>query len=163
MQKTILIGNLGNDPELRNTQAGTAVCSFSVATTERWKDQQGKPQEKTEWHKIVVWGALANFCSEYLKKGTKVYIEGKNRTRSWTDQNGVERFITEIQAREMEILSPMNGNGGNSSNTNNSGNTGNNSSNPGSNNKRSNNTQNNSGYEAPPFPSGQSTGEDVPF
>ncbi len=107
MQKTILIGNLGNDPELRDVN-GTPVCSFSVATSERWKDREGNKQEKTEWHKIVAWGDLANICANYLRRGTKVFIEGKNRTRKWKDQNGVERYITEIQAKEMEILSSAN-------------------------------------------------------
>ena len=118
MQKTILIGNLGNDPELRDAN-GTPVCSFSVATSERWKDREGNNQEKTEWHKIVAWGDLANICANYLSRGTKVFIEGKNRTRKWKDQNGVERYITEIQAKEMEILSSANnGNGGQNGNNN---------------------------------------------
>ena len=102
MQKTIMIGNLGQDPELRDVD-GKPVCNFSLATTERWKDQQGKKQEKTEWHKIVAWGDLANTCATYLKKGSRVYIEGKNRTRKWTDQNNVERYITEIHAKEIEM------------------------------------------------------------
>ncbi len=113
MQKTTLIGNLGNDPELRDAN-GTPVCSFSVATTERWKDQQGNKQEKTEWHRIVVWGNLANICTQYLSKGSKVYIEGKNKTRKWTDQNNVERYITEIHAKEMEMLGGADSGNGNS-------------------------------------------------
>ncbi|SHO53466.1 single-stranded DNA-binding protein [Desulfopila aestuarii] len=103
MQKTQLIGNLGNDPELREAH-GKPVCTFSVATTERWKDQQGDRQEKTEWHKVVAWDQLAKTCAHYLKRGARVYIEGKNRTRKWTDQNGVERYVTEIVAKEMEML-----------------------------------------------------------
>jgi len=110
MQKTILIGNLGNDPEHRDAN-GTPVCSFSVATSERCKDREGNKQEKTEWHKIVAWGDLANICANYLRRGTKVFIEGRNRTRKWKDQNGVERYITEIQAKEMEILSSANNDG----------------------------------------------------
>lgn len=102
MQKTILIGNLGNAPELRYTQGGKPVCNFSVATTERWKDQQGEKQEQTEWHRIIAWNAQAEFCAEYLDKGMKVYIEGKNRTRKWKDESGVDRYITEIQLREIE-------------------------------------------------------------
>ncbi|WP_232371226.1 single-stranded DNA-binding protein [Desulfogranum marinum] len=113
MQKTTLIGNLGNNPELRDAN-GTPVCSFSVATTERWKDQQGNKQEKTEWHKIVAWGNLADICAEYLGKGSKVYIEGKNKTRKWTDQNKVERYITEIHAKEMEMLGGSDGGNENS-------------------------------------------------
>lgn len=115
MQKTTLIGNLGNDPELRDAN-GTPVCSFSVATTERWKDGQGNKQEKTEWHRIVAWGSLANICAEYLAKGSKVYIEGKNKTRKWTDPNNVERYITEIHAKEMEMLGNAEGGNGNSGN-----------------------------------------------
>ena len=115
MQKTTLIGNLGNDPELRDAN-GTPVCSFSVATTERWKDGQGNKQEKTEWHRIVAWGNLANICEQYLGKGSKVYIEGKNKTRKWTDQNSVERYITEIHAKEMEMLGNAEGGNGNSGN-----------------------------------------------
>lgn len=102
MQKTILIGNLGQDPTIREVN-GKPVCNFSVATTERWKDQHGKKQEKSEWHKIVAWAALATICANYLKKGSRVYIEGKNRTRKWTDQNGVEYSITEVHATEMEM------------------------------------------------------------
>jgi len=115
MQKTTLIGNLGNDPEIRDAN-GTPVCSFSVATTERWKDQQGNKQEKTEWHRIVAWGSLAEICAQYLGKGSKVYIEGKNKTRKWTDRNNVERYITEIHAKEMEMLGGTEGGNGNSGN-----------------------------------------------
>ena len=111
MQKTTLIGNLGNNPELRDAN-GTPVCSFSVATTERRKDQQGNKQEKTEWHKIVAWGNLGTICEKYLSKGSKVYIEGKNQTRKWTDKNNVEHYITEIHAKEMEMLGgAVSGNG----------------------------------------------------
>ena len=110
MQKTTLIGNLGSNPELRDAN-GTPVCSFSVATNERWKDGQGNKQEQTEWHRIVTWGNLANICGKYLSKGSKVYIEGKNQTRMWTDKDNVERYITEIQAKEMEMLGGDCGNG----------------------------------------------------
>ncbi len=113
MQKTTLIGNLGSNPELRDAN-GTPVCSFSVATTERWKDGQGNKQEKTEWHKIVAWRNLANICAESLGKGSKVYIEGKNKTRKWTDQNNVEHYITEIHAKEMEMLGGADSSNGNS-------------------------------------------------
>lgn len=107
MQKTLLIGNLGKDPELREVQ-GKPVCAFSMATTERWKDQQGNRQERTEWHRIVAWYELATTCARYLKKGSRIYIEGKNRTRKWTDQGGVERYVTEIVARKMEMLDTAN-------------------------------------------------------
>lgn len=103
MQKTLLIGHLGNDPELHDAQ-GKSVCTFSLATTERWKDQQGNRQEKTEWHRIVAWNQLAQTCANYLVKGSRVFIEGKNKTRKWTDQNGVDHYVTEIIAREMEML-----------------------------------------------------------
>ena len=115
MQKTTLIGNIGSNPELRDAN-GTPVCSFSVATTERWKDGQGNKQEKTEWHKIVAWKKLANICAEYLKKGSKVYVEGKNQTRKWTDRNNVEHYITEIHAKEIEMLGNSDGGNGCSGN-----------------------------------------------
>ncbi len=112
INKAILIGNLGADPEIRYTQSGTQVASFTVATTERWKGQDGQMQESTEWHRIVAWQRLAEICGEYLNKGSRVYIEGKIQTRKWTDQNGVDRYTTEIVAREMKMLSPRGGDGG---------------------------------------------------
>ena len=102
----ILIGNLGDDPTVRYTQSGAPVASFRVATTERWKGQDGQMQEQTEWHSIVAWKRLAEICGEYLRKGSKVYIEGKLQTRKWQDQNGNDRYSTEIVAREMKMLSP---------------------------------------------------------
>lgn len=111
INKAILIGNLGADPEIRYTQNGTPVATFNIATTERWKDQEGQMQESTEWHRIVAWRKLADICGQYLQKGSRVYIEGKIQTRKWQDQNGVERYTTEIQAREMKMLSPR-GEGG---------------------------------------------------
>ncbi len=112
INKAILIGNLGADPEIRYTQSGTPVTTFNVATTERWKDKSGEQQEHTEWHRIVAWQRLAEICSEYLSKGTKVYIEGRIQTRKWQDQNGNDRYTTEIVAREMKILSPRASSGG---------------------------------------------------
>ncbi|GAB4335325.1 MAG: single-stranded DNA-binding protein [Desulfobulbaceae bacterium] len=106
VNKVILIGNLGADPEIRYTQSGTPVCNFRIATTERWKGQDGQQQEQTEWHNIVAWRRLAEICSEYLSKGSKVYIEGKLQTRKWQDQNGNDRYTTEIVARDMQMLSP---------------------------------------------------------
>lgn len=105
INKAILIGILGEDPEIRYTQNGTQFVTFNIATTERWRDQDGQMQESTEWHRIVAWAKLAEICGEYLQKGTRVYIEGKIATRRWQGQNGVERFITAIIAREMKILS----------------------------------------------------------
>jgi single-strand DNA-binding protein len=112
INKVILIGNLGADPEIRYTQSGTPVASFRIATTERWKGQDGQMQEQTEWHSIVAWRRLAEICGEYLAKGSRVFIEGKLQTRKWQDQNGNDRYTTEIVAREMKMLSPRSGSGG---------------------------------------------------
>jgi single-strand DNA-binding protein len=106
INKAILIGNLGADPQIRYTQSGTQVATFNVATTERRKGQDGQMVESTEWHKIVAWGKLAEICGEYLNKGSKVYIEGKIQTRKWQDQSGNDKYTTEIIAREMKMLSP---------------------------------------------------------
>jgi single-strand DNA-binding protein len=106
INKVILIGNLGADPEIRYTQSGTPVVNFRLATTENWKGQDGQMQEQTEWHNIVAWKRLAEICAEYLSKGSKVYIEGKLQTRKWQDQSGTDRYTTEIVAREMKMLSP---------------------------------------------------------
>ncbi|MEA2114140.1 MAG: single-stranded DNA-binding protein [Thermodesulfobacteriota bacterium] len=114
INKAILIGNLGADPELRYTQSGTPVASFRIATTERWKDKEGNQQEQTEWHNIVAWSRLAEICGEYLNKGSRVYIEGKLQTRKWQDQNGNDRYTTEIVAREMKMLTPRGEGGGGS-------------------------------------------------
>lgn len=108
LNKVILIGNIGAEPELRYTNGGTAVATFSLATSERWKDAAGKTQESTEWHRIVAWGKLAEICGQYLRKGSRIYIEGKLQTRKWRDQNGVERFITEVIARDMKMLDTRN-------------------------------------------------------
>ena len=113
INKVILIGNLGADPEIRYTQSGTPVATFNVATTEKWKGQDGEMQEQTEWHRIVAWQRLAEICQEYLAKGSRVYIEGKLQTRKWKDQNGNDRYTTEIVAREMKMLSSRDGNGSN--------------------------------------------------
>ena len=104
LNKVILIGNLGADPEVRYTQSGTAVANFSLATTEKWKGQDGQMQEQTEWHKIVAFSRLGEICGEYLSKGSKVYIEGRIQTRSWEDKDGNKRYTTEIVAREMKML-----------------------------------------------------------
>jgi len=103
MNKAMVIGNLGNDPEVRYTQSGTPVATFSVATTERWKDAEGVQQEHTDWHRIVAWKGLAEICGDHLKKGSKVYIEGKMQTRKW-EENGITRYTTEIIAKSMEML-----------------------------------------------------------
>lgn len=108
----ILIGNLGDDPTVRYTQSGAPVASFRVATTERWKGQDGQMQEQTEWHNIVAWKRLAEICGEYLTKGSRVYIEGKLQTRKWEDQDGNARYTTEVVAREMKMLSARSEGGG---------------------------------------------------
>ncbi len=106
VNKVILIGNLGKDPEVRYTPSGQAVANFSLATTEVGSSKDGGKQEYTEWHRIVAWGRLAEICGEYLTKGKSVYIEGALRTRSWQDKEGNNRQTTEIIARTMQILSP---------------------------------------------------------
>lgn len=104
MNKAMIIGNLGTDPQVRYTQNEIPVASLSVATTERWKDAEGNAQERTEWHRVVAWRSLAETCGEHLKKGDKVYFCGKNQTRKWEDQDGITRYTTEIIATEMEML-----------------------------------------------------------
>lgn len=145
INKAILIGNLGADPEFRATQSGTSVTTFNVATTERWRGQDGQMQESTEWHRIVAWAKLADICNQYLHKGSRVYIEGKIQTRKWQDQNGVDRYTTEIIAREMKMLSPSGDSSGGGSGE---------------------KPQGSSGNEPPPFDfpnNSRGIGEDVPF
>ena len=115
VNKVILVGNLGQDPELKYTASGTAVCNFSVATSERFKNNQGEWQERTEWHRVVVWAKMAENCANYLSKGRQVYVEGSLRTRSWDDQEGNKRYMTEIVARDVQFLSggQQGGGGGN--------------------------------------------------
>ena len=104
VNKVILIGNLGADPELRYTPSGTAVTNYNMATNESWTDSSGERQERTEWHRIVVWGRLAEICNQYLRKGSKIYIEGRLQTRNWEGQDGQKRYTTEVVARDMQIL-----------------------------------------------------------
>lgn len=106
VNKAIILGNLGRDPEVRYTTDGNAVTTFSVATTETRKDRDGNSQEYTEWHRIVVFGRLAEVCGEYLAKGRSVYVEGSIRTRSWDDREGNKRYTTEIVGRTVQFLSP---------------------------------------------------------
>ena len=105
MNKALIIGRLGQDPETRYTQGGDAVTNFSVATSEKYKDRSGETVEKTEWHKVVAWRRLAEICGQYLKKGSQVYVEGKIQTRSWEDGTGKKRYTTEIVAQSVEFLS----------------------------------------------------------
>jgi len=104
VNKVILIGNLGKDPELRYTPGGQAVASFSLATGEKWRDKDGNMQDRTEWHNIVVWGRSAENAKEYLSKGRPVYIEGRIQTRSWEDKDGNKRYTTEIVAQRLQFL-----------------------------------------------------------
>ncbi len=110
INKVILVGNLGNDPETRYMPSGGAVTNISIATSEQWKDKQtGQPQERTEWHRVVFFNRLAEIAGEYLRKGSKVYVEGSLRTRKWQDQSGADRYTTEIVAGEMQMLDSRGG------------------------------------------------------
>lgn len=104
VNKVILVGNLGKDPDLRFMPNGDAVCNFSIATTENWKNKDGQKQEKTEWHNIVIFRKLAEIAGEYLKKGRPVYVEGRLQTRKWQDKDGADRYTTEIVADSMQML-----------------------------------------------------------
>ena len=133
INKAILIGNLGADPEVRYTQDGKAVANFRMATTETWKKQDGSKDEHTEWHRVVAFGRLGEICGQYLSKGSKVYIEGRIQTREW-EKDGVKRYTTEILAREMKMLSTRGAGGQNAG----------------------------AGSEEPPYPE-PVMGDDVPF
>lgn len=112
INKVILIGNLGNDPEVKYTASGSAVANVSIATSENWKDKAtGENQERTEWHRIVFFGKLAEIVGEYLKKGSQVYVEGRLQTRKWQDKEGQDRYTTEIVANEMQMLGGRGGGG----------------------------------------------------
>ncbi len=114
VNKVILLGRLGQDPELKYTPGGSPVCNFSLATTESWTDKAGQKQEKTEWHKVVVWGKLAELCNQYLSKGRQAFLEGRLQTRAWDDKDGNKRYTTEILASTVQFI------GGPSASTNNS-------------------------------------------
>ena len=111
VNKVILIGNLGRDPEVRYMPSGDAVANITIATTETWKDKSGEKQEQTEWHRVAMFGKTAEIAGEYLKKGSQVYIEGKLQTRKWTDKEGQERYTTEIRADRMQLLGSRSGSG----------------------------------------------------
>jgi single-strand DNA-binding protein len=104
VNKVILVGRLGQNPEVRYTPSGAAVANFSVATNESWTDKSGQKQEKTEWHRIVVWGKLAELCSQYLTKGRQCYVEGRLQTRQWQDKDGQTKYTTEVQAQTIQFL-----------------------------------------------------------
>jgi single-strand DNA-binding protein len=113
INKVIIIGNLGKDPEVRYTPSGSAVCNITVATSRQWKDKtSGEKQEETEWHRIVFFDRMAEIAGEYLKKGRPVYVEGRLKTRKWTDKDGVEKYSTEIMAENMQLLGGREGGGG---------------------------------------------------
>lgn len=162
VNKAILVGNLGKDPELRYTPSGTAVCTFSIATSEKFKDKQGEQQERTEWHNIVVWAGLAENCGKYLTKGKQIYLEGRISNRSYDGRDGNKRYITEIVANEVKFL------GGGGQQNNSQGGQGNNQGSqqqrPAQNNQQNNNGQQNyaqggGGYNEPPF----NPDDDIPF
>jgi single-strand DNA-binding protein len=104
VNKVLLIGRLGNNPEIRYTNGGTAVANFNIATSENWNDKNGQKQERTEWHRIVVWGKLAELCEKYLAKGRQCYVEGRLQTRSWDDKDGNKRYTTEVVASSIQFL-----------------------------------------------------------
>lgn len=135
VNKVIILGRLGQDPEIKYTPSGAAVCNFSLATSETWNDKNsGQKQERTEWHRIVVWGKLAELCNQYLSKGRQAFVEGKLQTRAWDDKNGQKRYTTEINATTVQFIggastgasnndynqsAPSQGNNNNSNNNNN--------------------------------------------
>jgi single-strand DNA-binding protein len=108
VNKVILVGNLGSDPELRFLPSGSAVANFSIATNEKWRDKDGNKQERVEWHRIVVWNTLAEICTQYLHKGSSVYIEGKLQTREWEDKDGNKRWTTQVVGWSVQFLDPAN-------------------------------------------------------
>jgi single-strand DNA-binding protein len=119
INKVIIVGRLGKDPEVRQIGEGNSVCKLALATSENWMDKSGTKQEKTEWHNVVVWGKLAEICGKYLSKGRQLYVEGRLQTRSWEDQQGQKRYTTEIVANTVEFLG-SNATGSDKSQSNNS-------------------------------------------
>lgn len=131
INKVILVGRLGQDPELKYTPSGMAVCNFSLATSESWTDKSGQKQERTEWHRIVVWGKLGEISGKYLAKGRQAYVEGQLQTRSWEGQDGQKRYTTEINAKNVQFLGGAQAGDNNyASNNNNNANSGMNQSAP---------------------------------
>jgi len=114
VNKAILVGNLGRDPEMRQTQNGQTVVNFTLATSESWTDRNGERVERTEWHRIVAWGKTAELCAKYLSKGRTVYVEGRIQTREWEDKDGNKRYTTEINAQTVNFIGPRTGGGGGS-------------------------------------------------
>ena len=112
VNKVILVGNLGFDPEIRQSPNGSVVANLRIATSETWKDQQGQQQERTEWHRVVIWGRLAEVARDYLHKGSKLYLEGRLQTRKWQDKDGRDQYTTEIVAQEFQMLDRAGSNAG---------------------------------------------------
>lgn len=137
LNKVLLIGGLGKDPEIRYTASGTAVASFSVATTERYKNKSGEWEDKTEWHNAVLWGKMAELAGEHLAKGKQIYLEGRLQTRKWQDKDGRDRYTTEVVGERMQFLSPKSSGGQQ---------------------QGGGRTQDPQGYDEPPFNS-----DDIPF
>ena len=108
VNKAIILGRLGADPEVRSTQSGTSVCTMSIATSEKFKDRDGELQEKTQWHRVIAWGQLADVCGQYLRKGREVYVEGVIEYRKWTDKENIERYTTEIKALSVQFIGGQN-------------------------------------------------------
>ncbi len=167
VNKVILVGNLGKDPELRYTPSGTAVVNFPLATSENFKDRDGNKQEKTEWHNIVAWRQLAEICGKYLHKGKQIYIEGKLQTRKWQDKNGVDRYSTEIVADSMQMLGRAGDDSGGYAQGQNSSRSDNNRSDSGRQDSYQNNNYSDSGARvqspsAPPEPS-FNPDDEIPF
>ena len=104
LNKVLLIGNVGKDPEVRHLESGTAVATITLATSERYRDRNGETRELTEWHTVIAWRQLADLAENYIRKGSQIYVEGKIRSRSWDDQNGQKRYVTEIQADTIQLL-----------------------------------------------------------
>ncbi|MDH3685261.1 MAG: single-stranded DNA-binding protein [Myxococcales bacterium] len=155
VNKAILVGNLGRDPELRYTANGQPVCTFSLATTENWMSREGKREERTEWHRIVVWGKAAENCASYLAKGRQVYIEGRIQTNEWEDKEGQKRKTTEINAQTVQFLGNRGG-GGPGGGGSGQGGGGQGGGNPGSGNQGGDSFGDSGGGAPPP-------GEDIPF
>lgn len=162
VNKVILIGNVGADPELRYTPGGAAVTNFNMATNESWTDNNGERQERTEWHRVVVWGRLAEICNQYLRKGSKVYIEGRLQTRSWEGQDGQKRYTTEVVARDMQMLDGRDDMDGGDNNGGYGG--GGNSNYGGQNNQQSGGSQGGGrDYSPDPEPPSYAADDDLPF
>lgn len=115
VNKVIIVGRLGKDPEVRTVSGGNTVATMTIATSENWTDRDGQKQERTEWHRVVVWGKLAELCGKYLSKGRQAYVEGRLQTRSWEDQQGVKKYTTEIVANTVQFLGGATGAGTSSS------------------------------------------------